>query len=136
MIRLYADAAVNGNPGQAGLGVLILTEKDQYQLTLPLSGQWTNHQAEFQAILHGLSWLVQNDHTSEMAFCYTDSQIVAQSVEKKYVKDKNFQIYLDKILELMEIFPYVSVTWIPESENRGADNLARQALQKAIQNGG
>lgn len=132
MIRLYADAAVNGDPGQAGLGILILTEKDQYQFTPILSGLWNNHQAEFQAILHGLTWLVQNDHTDEMTFCYTDSQIVAQSVEKKYVKDTTSQKYLKEILELMEEFPYASVTWIPESENRGADNLARQALQKAI----
>lgn len=134
MIRLYADAAVNGNPGQAGLGVLILTEKDQYQFTPSLSGLWNNHHAEFQGVLHGLSWLVQNDYTDEMTFCYTDSQIVAQSVEKEYVKDTTSQKFLEKILELMKEFPYISVTWIPESENRGADNLARQALQKAIRN--
>jgi ribonuclease HI len=134
MIRLYADAAVNGNPGQAGLGILIITEKDQYQLTPTLPGMWNNHHAEFQAISHGLSWLVEKDLTGEMTFCYTDSQIVAQSVEKEYVKDKTSQIYLEKILDLMDEFSYVSVTWIPELENRGADNLARQALQKAINN--
>ena len=71
-----------------------------------------------------------------MIFCYTDSQIVAQSVEKKYVKDMSSKKYLDDILKLMEEFPYANVTWIPESENRGADNLAKQALQKTIQEQG
>lgn len=132
MIRLYADAAVSGDPGLAGLGVLVLTDKEQYQFTPTLSGLWNNHHAEFKAILHGLSWLVQNNHTDEMIFCYTDSQIVAQSIEKKYVKDRTFQKYLTEILELMEEFPYISISWLPESENRGADNLARQALQKAL----
>lgn len=136
MIRLYADAAVNGDPGQAGLGILVLTNKEQYQFTPTLSGLWNNHHAEFQAILHGLSWLVQNNYTDEMTFCYTDSQIVAQSVEKKYVKDTTSKKYLDDILKFMEEFPYASVTWIPESENRGADNLAKQALQKTIQEQG
>lgn len=132
MIRVYTDAAVNGNPGQAGVGLLILTENDQFQLTIPLSGKWNNHHAEFKAVLWGLTWLVENNLTNEMTFCYTDSQIVAQSIEKAYVKDTTSKNYLEKILVLMEKFPYISVTWIPEAENRGADNLARQALQKAL----
>ena len=134
MIRIYTDTAVNGNPGRAGVGILILKGEDQIQLTTPLSGMWDNHEAEFKAMFDGLTWLVQNDYTSEMTFCYTDSQIVAQSIEKKYVKDITFQKYLTKILNLMEEFPYISVSWVPESENRGADNLARQALQKALKN--
>jgi len=134
MIQLYTDAAVNGDPGQAGVGLLVVTENNQFQLTKALAGQWNNHQAEFQALLSGLSWLVENNHHHEMTFCYADSQIVAQSIEKEYVKDITFQKYLTEILELMEYFPYISVAWIPQSENRGADNLARQALQKALKN--
>ncbi len=132
MIRIYTDTAVNGNPGRAGVGILILKGEDQIQLTTPLSGMWDNHEAEFKAMLDGLTWLVQNDSASELTFGYTDSQIVAQSIEKKYVKDRTFQKYLTEILELMEEFPYISISWLPESENRGADNLARQALQKAL----
>ncbi len=132
MIRIYTDTAVNGNPGRAGVGILILKGEEQIQLTTPLSGMWDNHEAEFKAMFDGLTWLVQNDYTSEMTFGYTDSQIVAQSIEKKYVKDRTFQKYLTKILELMAEFPYISISWLPESENRGADNLARQALQKAL----
>ena len=132
MIRIYTDTAVNGNPGRAGVGILILKGEDQIQLTTPLSGMWDNHEAEFKAMLDGLTWLVQNDYASELTFGYTDSQIVAQSIEKKYVKDRTFQKYLTEILELMEEFPYISISWLPESENCGADNLARQALQKAL----
>lgn len=132
MIRIYTDTAVNGNPGRAGVGILILKGEDQIQLTTPLSGMWDNHEAEFKAMLDGLTWLVQNDSASELTFGYTDSQIVAQSIEKKYVKDRTFQKYLTEILELMEEFPYISISWLPESENCGADNLARQALQKAL----
>jgi len=132
MIWIYTDTAVNGNPGRAGVGILILKGEDQIQLTTPLSGMWDNHEAEFKAMLDGLTWLVQNDSASELTFGYTDSQIVAQSIEKKYVKDRTFQKYLTEILELMEEFPYISISWLPESENRGADNLARQALQKAL----
>lgn len=132
MIRLYTDAAVNGNPGKAGIGLLVITDEEQFQLSLPLTGQWNNHHAEFKALLEGINWLVEHNYTNELTFCYTDSQIVAQSVEKEYVKDMISNEYLQDILELKNQFPFLSVTWISEAKNRGADNLAKQALQKAL----
>lgn len=135
MTRIYTDAAVSGNPGFAGVGILVLDNKEQKQIAFPLKGNhWNNHQAEFKAVSLGLSWLIEHEKTESMLFCYTDSQIVAQAVEKKYVKDKNFQKYLKEILHLMEHFSYASITWLPEAENRGADNLAKQALQEALNN--
>lgn len=134
MIRLYTDAAVGGNPGPAGAGLLIVTENKQKQITIPLDGQWNNHHAEFKAVSLGLSWLIENNYNHEMTFCYTDSKIVAQSIEKEYVKDSNAKQYLLEILELMKKFPIITVEWMPESKNKGADNLARQALQKKLRN--
>lgn len=136
MIRIYTDAAVKGNPGPVGIGIVIVRNNEQTQHSFPFDEQLNNHQAEFQAVIQGMKWLIKNDWTDELTFCYTDSQIVAQSVEKKYVKDMSSKKYLDDILKLMEEFPYANVTWIPESENRGADNLAKQALQKTIQEQG
>ncbi|HLR88124.1 MAG TPA: ribonuclease HI family protein [Atopostipes sp.] len=132
MIRLYTDTAVNGNPGSAGVGLLIVKENEQHQITIPLDGQWNNHHAEFKAVSLGLSWLIENNYTNEMTFCYTDSQIVAQSVEKEHVKDPIAQKYLKEILEMMAQFKIVTIEWIPENQNKGADNLARQALQKTL----
>lgn len=132
MIRLYSDAAVSGHPGHAGIGLVIIIDKEQIQLSIPLSElHWDNHRAEFIALLKGIEWLVDNESTHHLTFCYTDSQIVAQSIEKSYVKDEIFQEYLTAIQNLMDQFNFISVEWIPESANKGADNLARQALQKA-----
>lgn len=133
MIRLYTDAAVSGNPGHAGIGLLILSDEGQTQHALPLENdQWDNHRAEFHALLAGLRLLIDEGLGGQMTFCYTDSQLVAQAVEKSYVKDTAFNYYLSEILALMENFPYISVQWIPGPENKGADNLARQALQIAL----
>ena len=132
MIRLYTDAAVKGNPGPAGVGVLFLTDNGQNQLTFPLKDTWNNHHAEFQAVVLGLQTLIDNGLTEEMVFFHTDSHIVAQSIDKEYVKDKNAKPYLEQILKLIDQFPIVTTTWIPQAKNKGADNLARQALQQAI----
>lgn len=132
MIRLYTDAAVNGDPGHAGIGLLILSDQEQQQYSIPLENdQWNNHSAEFHALLSGIRLLVDKKMTDQMTFCYTDSQIVAQSIDKSYVKDPSFKEYLTDILHLMDKFSYISVQWIPNRENKGADNLAKQALQKA-----
>src|SRR5699024_8105006 len=124
MIRLYTDAAVAGNPGPAGVGILIVNDTEQKQVSIPLEGNWNNHHAEFKAVFLGLSWLIENNYTHEMIFCYTDSKIVAQSIEKEYVKNPITRQYLLDILELMVEFHFISMKWIPESKNKGADNLA------------
>lgn len=133
MIRLYTDAAVSGDPGNAGIGILVLFDQEQKQYAIPLDNdQWNTHLAEFHALLYGLRLLVEQGLTEQMTFCYTDSQIVAQSVEKSYVKNIEYNKYLSQILELMNEFPYLSVQWIPNNQNKGADNLAKQALRQAI----
>ena len=130
MIRIYTDAAVKGNPGPVGIGIVIVRNNEQTQLSIPLDDKLDNHQAEFQAVIQGLKWLIQKNWTNELTFCYTDSQIVAQSIEKEYAKDIYFQNSVTEVLSLMRNFSYISIEWIPESENKAADNLAKQALSK------
>lgn len=132
MIRIYTDAAVKGNPGPVGIGIVIVRNNEQIQLSFPFDEQLNNHQAEFQAVITAIKWLVHKKWTNELTFCYSDSQIVAQSIQKEYAKDIYFQNAINEILSLMKHFPYFSVEWIPENENKGADNLARQALKKLL----
>lgn len=132
MIRLYTDAAVSGNPGYAGIGLLFIFDKKQKQFSVPLkNNSWNNHLAEFHALEHAIQHLVKLGKTDEMVFCYTDSKVLADAIDKKYVKNKYFNDYLQSILNQMKEFPYISVQWIPSQENKGADNLARQALRAA-----
>lgn len=132
MIKLYTDAAVKGNPGPAGVGVLVLNSNEQFQLTFPLKEYLDNHQAEFIALKFGLSWLINNNLTERMTFCYTDSRVVVETIHKKYTKNNRYESYLKDILVLMAEFQIIIIEWIPESKNKGADNLARQALQMAL----
>lgn len=132
MIRIYTDAAVKGNPGPVGIGVVIVRDNDHIQLSFPLEQHLNNHQAEFQAVIHGLKYLIEKNWINELILCYTDSQIVAQSIDKAHAKDSYFEKQLQKIKKMMQQFDYITVEWIPESQNKGADNLARQALRKKL----
>jgi ribonuclease H len=63
---------------------------------------------------------------------HTDSKVTADAIEKNYTKKESNRIVLKEIQKKVKHFPQLFVKWIPESENKGADQLARQALQQTI----
>ena len=73
-MKLYTDAAVNGDPGQAGVGFVVLDTNRHDQLSLPLPGTWNNHAAEFEAVVQALTWLSKEDLSNTVLFLYTDTR--------------------------------------------------------------
>lgn len=130
MLKVYTDAAVKGNPGPAGMGILITGGTNQVQISEALKGEWDNHTAEFEAIYSAMIWLVKNKQTDQMIFLFSDSRAAVDALHKGSSKNINYQKYLDLIYALEDNFQYISIEWINEGENRGADRLARQALHK------
>ncbi|GAY72992.1 ribonuclease HI family protein [Lentilactobacillus kosonis] len=124
MIKLYTDAAVNQKYQKSAAGILILQNSDQIQLTKPLTTT-DNHEAEFQAALIGHQQ-IKPVNSEELIFFYTDSKIVAEAINKQYAK--HYQLYVDQLLELEAKLGTVITEWIPDRENKGAHNLALQAL--------
>ena len=43
MIKVYTDAAVNGNPGEVGLGILLVKDGEQFPYKFPIEKD--NHQS-------------------------------------------------------------------------------------------
>ena len=132
MIKVYTDAAVNGNPGDVGLGVLVLKDGEQLPFKISVEEKMDNHLAEFTAIDWALGWLLEEGVQEELIFMHTDSKVTADAIEKNYTKKEANRIVLKEIQNKLKDFSQLFVKWIPESENRGADQLARQALQQTI----
>jgi ribonuclease HI len=59
----------------------------------------------------------------------TDSKHVADAMEKEFVKKEPFRRLLNQALELSSQFSLFFIKWIPESQNKSADLLSRQAVQ-------
>lgn len=131
MLKIYVDAATKGNPGISGAGVQLIGEQLYQQLNYPLP-ELTNHQAEFAALILGLEEAITQEINQQNTMVYTDSKIVAQTIDKDYTGNSLFLPYLVRIRELYSFFPLLVIQWIPEKQNKGADNLARQGLQKAL----
>ncbi|ACA39754.1 RNase H [Lysinibacillus sphaericus C3-41] len=50
-------------------------------------------------------------------------------MEKEYVKNEEFKPFLEKALSLSNTFDLFFIKWVPDSQNKAADALARKAIQ-------
>ena len=127
MLELYIDGASAGNPGPSGIGIYIKGEGHQVKISEYI-GETNNHVAEFQALVRGIEEALKLNN--EMLWIRSDSKIVIASIEKQYVKNEEFKPYLQQALTLLEQFQLYFVKWIADKDNRAADALAREALQR------
>ena len=134
MLRMYTDASTKSNPGPTGVGIIIIGDGIHIQLSLPLKDELSNHQAEFEAVLSGLNYLVDNHLTHHDLVLYSDSKIVISAIDRNYVKNILFNNYLSSINKQLNLFPSFIAQWIPETKNKEADHFARQALYKRLKN--
>ncbi|MFD1777411.1 MULTISPECIES: reverse transcriptase-like protein [Fredinandcohnia] len=127
MIEVYIDGASAGDPGPSGAGVFIKGNGVVEKHSIPL-GIMTNHEAEYYALLKGLEICIKNDY--RVVSFRTDSQLVDRAIAKEYVKNKKFAPLLEKALQLSNELDLFFLKWIPSTQNKVADELARQAIRK------
>ncbi|WP_057768594.1 ribonuclease HI family protein [Lactobacillus selangorensis] len=125
MLKLYTDAATQGNPGPSGAGILVVGPHLRLQKHYPLAVM-SNHDAEFKAVQLGLQLLIEQKLTDAPVILYSDSQLVIDSLEKDYAK--HYGDAVAAIDQLEQHFPVVLHQWIKDHANRGAHELAQQAL--------
>ncbi len=130
LIEVYIDGATAGNPGLSGAGIFIKGNGQNLHYSIPL-GTMTNHEAEYHALIKGLEICLEKNF-SIVSF-RTDSQLVDRAIEKEFAKNPDFAPLLGKALELSKQLDLFFMKWIPSSQNKVADELARKAVaqQKA-----
>ncbi|MBB4823720.1 ribonuclease HI [Sporosarcina luteola] len=127
MIELYVDGASAGNPGKSGIGVYLKGEGHSLKISEPIEPT-NNHTAEFLALLRGMEEAAKL--TTGIVSARSDSKIVVSAVENQFVKNEVHKGYLARILQIAASFDYFFIKWIPDNENRAADELARKAIQR------
>lgn len=125
MIEVYIDGATAGNPGLSGAGVFIKGNGENLHYSIPL-GIMTNHEAEYHALIKGLEICLEKNF-SIVSF-RTDSQLVDRAIEKEFAKNPDFAPLLERALELSKQLNLFFMKWIPSSQNKVADGLARKAI--------
>ncbi|MCX6796506.1 MAG: ribonuclease HI family protein [Candidatus Falkowbacteria bacterium] len=127
---IHTDGGARGNPGPAGIGVVVYDEEKQVVAEISrYLGKTTNNQAEYQAVLAGIH-KAKDLGATEVVF-YLDSELVAKQLNREYkVKNKELAPWFVKIYNATLDFKKVIFKHIPRTENNLADKLANEAMDR------
>lgn len=146
---IYTDGGSRGNPGQAGVGVVIYDEKKN------ILGEFckhigirTNNEAEYEAVILALEKVKQfylpnrtsgskrfgsgeeKEKMKELEIEFRiDSQLIARQLGGKYkIKEERLFVLCMKARNLLVDIGSVTYTEIPREQNKEADRLANKAM--------
>jgi len=126
-LEIYTDGGARGNPGPAGIGVVVWHGSQLVGSHGKYIGEATNNQAEYEALLLGLEQAKQL-HAETIDF-YLDSELVVCQMKREYkIKDKNLGTLFVKAWNMMVGFKKVQFHHIPREKNTEADKLVNRAI--------
>ena len=123
--KVYVDGAANQKGSGVGL-VLISPEKLVVEKSLRLGFSATNNEAEYEALLEGMSMVQRMG--GKLATMFLDSRLVVGQVKGELeARDEGMQGYLTRIKHLQKKFESFDLQHIPRGGNTHADSLATLA---------
>lgn len=134
---IYTDGGSRGNPGKAGIGVVICNEKGQEVKKYGeyLGDNLTNNDAEYQAIIFALKKFrslfgkaLSENTDIEIR---SDSELVVKQLNGDYrLQDPKIQQFFIEIWNLKFDFKSVKFKHIAREKNREADRLVNEVLDQ------
>lgn len=143
-IKIYSDGGSRGNPGPAGIGVVIQKKNVSAQggsasgrkrkdiEIKKYIGVKTNNQAEYTAVVEALEWLKENNHQNSDIEFFLDSQLVVEQLNGNYkIKNEGLKPLFNRARELvLELGGRVTFSHITRDKNAKADRLVNMAIDK------
>lgn len=128
---IYCDGASRGNPGPSAIGVYGYRSADPNP-AIELSERienTTNNQAEYRALIAGLQKVISLGGIS--VEIRMDSELAVRQIEGKYkVKNAGLQPLHQEVRALLSQLRW-SIRHVPRAQNKEADRLANEALDRA-----
>ncbi len=131
-IIIHSDGGARGNPGPAGIGVVLndaegnrLSEISQYL------GETTNNQAEYRALIAGLERA--KELSAVEVDCYLDSELVVKQLNRQYkVKNADLAPLFLQVHNLSLSFKNIKFIHVRRELNKEADKLANEAMDRGV----
>ncbi len=134
---INTDGGSRGNPGPAALGVTVQDAAGQvvYEHGEVL-GTATNNEAEYQAVLHSLTWLQTHLPTQPELTKVTwklDSKLVVEQLLRHWkIKEPRMLALAQQCWSILaQLKVSTQFQHVPRAENKRADELVNQALDAA-----
>jgi ribonuclease HI len=122
------DGGARGNPGPAGVGVVLTDESGQeIDRANAYIGETTNNVAEYRALLLGLD-RARSLGVRELEIV-NDSELVARQLTGEYrVKKEDLRLLHAQARRALDAFERWSIRSVPRLENEVADALVNEAI--------
>jgi len=123
-MKIYIDAAVKGNPGEAGIGVICKDENENIVFKISkYIGKATNNEAEYIALIEALKEAKKRNFKNFKI--YSDSKLIVNQVNDNYkLRNRNLAKYYKEAKSLMSELEGVELIYILREKNKEADILA------------
>lgn len=132
MYNVYIDGASRGNPGLAGIGIVIVRPKLHKKIIKEYKefiGIATNNQAEYKALIKALELL--RDLGASRAKIFSDSQLLVKQLRGEYkVRNPELKKLFNEVKKREKFFESIEYKHIPREKNYHADKLANEAIDK------
>ena len=127
--EVYVDGASNQKSSRVGL-VLMSPEKVVIEKSLRLNFSATNNEAEYEALLEGMTMVQRMGGKSIKLF--SNSRLVVGQVKGEFeAKDERMQGYLSQVKCLQLKFDSFDLLHVPKSGNAHVDSLTMLATSSA-----
>jgi ribonuclease HI len=129
---LFTDGGARGNPGPAGIGVVLRDGAGEVIGEIAEGiGETTNNVAEYSALIAGLELALSKGVTEIEVFM--DSELVISQLKGEWkIKNDRLRILAVKARALLERFQPYSLSHVRRELNSDADKLANQGMDAAM----
>ena len=126
--KLHTDGGARGNPGPAGIGVVLESPDGELLEEIGRGIGWsTNNAAEYEGLIAGLQ--AARNHGAAALDVFMDSTLVIEQMKGNYkVKHPGLKPLHARARELAGGFEAITFTAVPRSENRQADRLSNRGM--------
>jgi ribonuclease HI len=131
---IHTDGGARGNPGPAGIGVVIEEEGKTIAKIGKVIGNATNNVAEYTAVVEALKEVKEKNYHPLTIDFFLDSTLVVNQLNGMFkVKEPHLRelISMIRILE-QEVGGEIRYHTVPRQQNMRADFLVNRALDDSL----
>ncbi|HEX2052877.1 MAG TPA: reverse transcriptase-like protein [Actinomycetota bacterium] len=128
--KLHTDGGARGNPGPAGIGVVLQSPEGEVVAEVGRGIGWaTNNVAEYEGLIEGLQQA--RSHGVTALDVYMDSTLVIEQMKGKWkVKHPGLQPLHAKARKLAREFDRITFRAVPRAQNKHADRLSNKGMDE------
>jgi len=130
VLTIQFDGGSRGNPGPAGIGVVVRAQDDTPIVTLGrFIGKATNNVAEYRALITGLQEALKLG--AKKIYIRGDSELIIKQLKGVYrVKHPDMKMLYEQAMDLLTHFDEYKIDHNLRHKNELADKLANLAMDR------